>query len=364
MISHRIRKAVINGATVNTINSKKFDFNFKTKIDLLASPQTLLPALQSILKSLYLKTKADLPEQLSKVNFSDEHDKFADDLIASENGVIVLGEHLNSNSSSSVIISTVSQIARISNSKIANLTLSGNAHSAEKVGFIPTNQGMNAGSMLTESSKAFLLMDVDSEYDFYNPKLAMDLFNKDDVFVVSLTSFENQSTLLSADVILPMASFYETSGTHINFDGIAQSFSASVKSPGDSKPGWKIIKVMADLLKLEGFNFVDSSQVAEKALLSSKAQTNISGVSAETFEDSDITTLWQYAPYAIDNVTRRAKALQDSNIGKINSAYIAKSTAKKLSLSEDDLYLGVPVSISDDVAEDCVFVHTSQARRV
>ena len=97
----------------------------------------------------------------------------------------------------------------------------------------------SATSMLTESCKAFLLMDVDSQYDFFNPKLAMDLFNKDDVFVVSLTSFEDQSTLVSADVILPMASFYETSGTHINFDGIAQSFSASVKSPGDSKPGWK-----------------------------------------------------------------------------------------------------------------------------
>jgi len=120
-------------------------------------------------------------------------------------------------------------------------------------------------------------MDVDSQYDFFNPKLAMDLFNKDDVFVVSLTSFEDQSTLLSADVILPMASFYETSGTHINFDGIAQSFSASVKSPGDSKPGWKIIKVMADLLELEGFSFVDSSQVAEEALLSSKVQTQING---------------------------------------------------------------------------------------
>jgi len=330
----------------------------------LSSPQALLPTLQSILKSLCLKTKTDLPENLSRVDSNDDYDKVADDLIASENGVIVIGEHLKGNPNSSVITSIISQIALISNSKIANLTLSGNAHSAEKVGFIPANQGMNATSMLSESSKAFLLMDVDCDYDFVNPKLALDLFNKDDVFVVSLTSFEDESTLLSADVILPMASFYETSGTHINFDGIAQSFSASVKSPGESKPGWKIIKVMADLLELEGFDFIDSSQVAEEALLSSKAQTNIDGSNAQSFEDSDIATLWQYAPYAIDNVTRRAESLQESNIGKINSAYISKSTAKKLNLDQDDLYLGVPVSISDDVAEDCVFVHTSQARRV
>ena len=364
MINHRIRKAAINGATVNTINSKKFDFNFKTKVDLLAAPQALLPTLQSILKSIYVKTKDDLPEYLSKVTSGEEHNKIAEDLITSENGMIVLGEHLNSNPSSVAINNLISQIALISNSKIANLTLSGNAHSAEKVGFIPANQGMNATSMLSESSKAFLLMDVDCDYDFVNSKLALDLFNKGDVFVVSLTSFEDESTLLSADVILPMASFYETSGTHINFDGIAQSFSASVKSPGESKPGWKIIKVMADLLELEGFDFIDSSQVAEEALLSSKAQTNIDGSNAQSFENSDIATLWQYAPYAIDNVTRRAESLQESNIGKINSAYISKSTAKKLNLDQDDLYLGVPVSISDDVAEDCVFVHTSQARRV
>jgi len=222
---------------------------------------------------------------------------------------------------------------------------------------------MNAASMLTENSKAFLLMDVDCEYDFVDAKLAMDLFNKDDVFVVSLTSFEDKATLLSADVILPMASFYETSGTHINFDGVAQSFSASVKSPGESKPGWKIIKVMADLFELEGFNFVDSSQVAEEALLSSKVKTEVDISQAEHSENSNISTLWQYTPYAIDNVTRRAQALQESNIGKINCAYLTKSTAERLSLSQDDLYLGVPVSISDDVAEDCVFVHTNQARR-
>ena len=71
--------------------------------------------------------------------------------------------------------------------------------------------------MLSGDTKSFLLMDVDSNYDFISSKLATDTFNKKNVFVVSLNSFEDEQTLSSADVILPLACFYESSGTHINF---------------------------------------------------------------------------------------------------------------------------------------------------
>ena len=170
--------------------------------------------------------------------------------------MIVFGEHLNSNPNSLAITNLIAKIALTTDLKIANLTLSGNSHSAEKVNFIPSGKGMNAMSMLNDNSKAFILMDVDCEFDFINSKLASDCFNREDVFVVALSSYDCNALQRNADVILPMASFYESSGTHINFDGLVQSYSASVKSPGDSKPGWKIIKVMADLLDLEDFDYV------------------------------------------------------------------------------------------------------------
>ena len=283
MINHRIRKAALDGASVNTMNSKNFDFNFKTKCDSLTAPQKLLPALQSVLKAVHLKTNQDTPNDVSDVSPSEIHNIIADDLIASENGVIVLGEHLNSNPNSLAIINLIEKIASATNLKIANITISGNSHSAEKANFIPSGNGLNAISMFNDNTKAFLLMDVDSEYDFIDSKSAQGHFSKEDVFVVALTSFENQSTLRSADVILPMASFYESSGTHINFDGLVQSYSASVKSPGESKPGWKIIKVMADLLDLQGFDYVDSTQVKEEALQSSKVKSSVDEASILTF---------------------------------------------------------------------------------
>jgi NADH-quinone oxidoreductase subunit G len=329
----------------------------------LTAPQKLLPALQSVLKAVHLKTNQDTPNDVSDVSPSEIHNIIADDLIASENGVIVLGEHLNSNPNSLAIINLIEKIASATNLKIANITISGNSHSAEKANFIPSGNGLNAISMFNDNTKAFLLMDVDSEYDFIDSKSAQGHFSKEDVFVVALSSFENQSTLTSADVILPMASFYESSGTHINFDGLVQSYSASVKSPGESKPGWKIIKVMADLLDLQGFDYVDSTQVKEEALQSSKVKSSVDEANIQSIDDSQVTTHWQYAPYASDSVTRRAKALQESNVGMINRAYVSKMTAHKIGLSDDDLYLGVPVSIEESVAEDCVFIHTNQARR-
>lgn len=364
MINHRIRKATLNGASVNTINNKKFDFNYQTDLEILSSPQKTLLMLQSILKSLHERTKTTVPKYLSKLTVDDSQNKIADDLIAAERPVIILGEHVNSNISSSDIASIISEIAALANAKIANLSLNGNSLSAEKVGFKPSNNGKNAISMFTENTKAFLLMDVDFNYDFIDPKLAADTFNNDDVFVISLNSFEDEITLMNSDVILPLAGFYESSGTHINFDGVAQSFSASVKGPGDSKPGWKIIKVLADILELNGFEYTDSTQVADDALSMSSANNNdlVENNIKET-DDSKVAVHWQYSPYAIDGITRKAKALQETPIGKMNDAFISLATAKELKLSEGDLYHGVPVSINETVAEGCVFVHTYQSRK-
>ena len=364
MINHRIRKATLNGASVNTINNKKFDFNYQTDLEILSSPQKTLLMLQSILKSLHERTKTTVPKYLSKLTVDDSQNKIADDLIAAERPVIILGEHVNSNISSSDIASIISEIAALANAKIANLSLNGNSLSAEKVGFKPSNNGKNAISMFTENTKAFLLMDVDFNYDFIDSKLAADTFNNDDVFVISLNSFEDEITLMNSDVILPLAGFYESSGTHINFDGVAQSFSASVKGPGDSKPGWKIIKVLADILELNGFEYTDSTQVADDALSMSSANNNdlVKNNIKET-DDSKVAVHWQYSPYAIDGITRKAKALQETPIGKMNDAFISLATAKELKLSEGDLYHGVPVSINETVAEGCVFVHTYQSRK-
>ena len=81
-------------------------------------------------------------------------------------------------------------------------------------------------------------------------------------------------------------------------------------------------------------------------------------------EMPNVTTLWQYTPYASDVVVRHASSLQQTRIGQMSKASVCKATAKLLKLSEGDLYKDIPVNINESVAEGCVFVHTHLPRQL
>ena len=362
MINHRIRKATLNGANVSTINAKAFDFNYRISHSLLTSPQNTVATLSSILKALLDKSSKALPDHLNSVTVHQTHIDIANALLNAERPVVVLGEHVNGNTSSDQVTKLVSEIAQAADAKTLNASLTGNAHSAERVNFKPDN-GKNALQILSSDLTAFVLFDVYPNFDCIDPENAIEHLSRDDAFVVAMNSFEDESVLSFANVILPIASFYETSGTHINVDNIAQSYGASVKSAGESKPGWKVIKVLADLLNLEGFDFTDSSQIADEALSLTPSVSEIE-VPIGNSEMPNVTTVWQYTPYACDVVVRHASSLQQTRIGQMSEASVCKATAKLLKLSEGDLYQGVPVNINESVAEGCVFVHTYLPRQL
>jgi NADH-quinone oxidoreductase subunit G len=361
MINHRIRKATLQGAKVSTVNAKAFDFNYRIANSVLSAPQNTVATLSGVLKVLLEANSQALPDYLKGVKVDQAQIDIANVLSAAENAVVVLGEQVNSNPCADQVAKLVTQIAKASNSKTLNASATGNTLAAEKVSFKP-NGGLNAGQMFTANLNAFVLLDVYPTFDCVDSVAAIQNLSRDDAFVVALNSFEDEAVLSFADVILPVASFYETSGTHINIDNVAQSYGASVKAAGDSKPGWKVLKVLADLLELPGFDYTDSPQVADDALsLSPNVAT--SEVDIIAIEVPNVATVWQYTPYASDVLTRHAQSLQQTQIGQVSEATVSEATAKILELSQGDLYKGVPVNINETVAEGCVFVHTNQARQ-
>ena len=79
-------------------------------------------------------------------------------------------------------------------------------------------------------------------------------------FVVSFSTFRS-AVPMQADVVLPLAAFTEIDGGYINCEGVAQFASAAVKPMGQSRPGWKILRVLGNFLKLDGFDYVSSDDV-------------------------------------------------------------------------------------------------------
>ncbi len=121
----------------------------------------------------------------------------------------------------------------------------------------------HAQAMLDEPRRAYLVMHAEAEFDFANPVAARAALERADL-VVAMSPFRHGSAY--ADVLLPISPFTETSGTFVNCEGRAQSFRGVVQPRGETRPGWKVLRVLGSMLGLPDFAFDTSEQVRDSVL--------------------------------------------------------------------------------------------------
>ena len=363
MINHRLRKATLAGATVDVVNVMAFDFNYRLNSENIVAPNQTAATLAGVLKSILQSNHKEIPDYLNELEISDAAAQLADQLLQSENSVIVLGEHLINNPQASSVANLVSEIANQTNSTTLNVTATGNSMAANLAGFVPGKGGLDVNAMLDADLKAYILLDVYPHYDFHNSIKAIDALNSNDTFVISLNSFKDEAVSEYSDVMLPIASFYETPSSHVNVEGAVQSYSAAVSAPSDAKPAWKVLKVLADLLELPGFHYANCAQVTSEVSHQRQKQ-RVNEESVDLTVKRGINVIWQKSPYAIDALLRHSASLQDTKIGQLNNASMNKATAKKLELEKGDEYLGIPVIVNDTVANNCVFVNANHSTQI
>jgi len=358
MINHRLRKSSLNGATIDVINSMSFNYNLPINSEYILNSSQIANLLARTLKAILLSKEQEIPGYLDKFKVSDADTQLANKLLSSDKSAIILGEHLINSDNSSNIANLISIIAEKTSSSTLNLSETGNSIAAKSTGFVPNENGLDANEMLASKMNAYILLDVYPKYDFHNSVSAINALRDEKTFVIALNSFKDSDVFDYADVILPISSYYETSGTHTNVEGEMQSFSAAVGSPKDIKPAWKVLKVLADLLDLSGFNYTDSSKVTSEA--KQQIKQNIEhDREINLINTKGVEIIWQPSPYSTDALLRHSNSLQATKIGQLNTASMSASTAKSLKLSDTDNYLGVPVVISEVVADKCVFISSS-----
>jgi NADH-quinone oxidoreductase subunit G len=134
--------------------------------------------------------------------------------------------------------------------------------------------------------------------------------------VISLSPFK--ANMAICDVMLPIAPFTETSGSFVNAEGRVQSFHAVVKPAGEARPAWKVLRVLANLLKLPGFEF-DSSQEVLATLAVERRDDGtfvpaalLGNASATSLVDVSVASVAPVvaAIYQLDGMVRRATSLQ------------------------------------------------------
>jgi NADH-quinone oxidoreductase subunit G len=341
LLAHRLRKAVVRGkARVACIEAVPAPYHFPVASRVGAAPAAWVHELAAIVKAAAeLAGSSPGPlfaDLLHGVVVSDAHRSAAAALCHGTQRIVWLGAMALRHPSSVDLRALGAELARVSGARLGLLAEGGNAAGLWLAGCVPhreaggraaTAVGHSVQAMLEHPQRAYLLVGaMEPEADFADATLAEVALNQA-ACVVALTPFASESIKRVAHVLLPMAAFAETSGSYVNLEGRLQSHAAATAAPGEARPGWKILRVLANVLGLEGFAQQSSEDVraelqqlidaaagagAPEALVSTHVPA-MAAVSASA--DLDLGTL-DVPMYSIDAVLRRSPALQQTSIAE------------------------------------------------
>ncbi|MDX9838516.1 MAG: NADH-quinone oxidoreductase subunit NuoG, partial [Azoarcus sp.] len=219
------------------------------------------------------------------------------------------------------------EIARLSDGVFGFIGEAANSVGGYLADAVPGDTGLNARAMLEDPRKAYVVMGAEPALDFADGALAMSALMSAQL-VVALSAFSSESLRESADVLLPIAPFTETSGTFVNCEGSAQSFNAVAKQLGDTRPGWKVLRVIGNLLQLDGFDQGDSEAVRAEVLGDETPLGNsIAGVGiGASAAATGLERVADVPIYFADPLVRRAPSLQKTKDAAAPVARMSSST--------------------------------------
>jgi NADH-quinone oxidoreductase subunit G len=311
LFAQRIRQAARKGAAVNVINAESADWAMPIASQITAEPAQWVEMLASVAASIAIAKGID---RLVPAEPSVASDAIARSLLSGERKALLLGNSAAHHDKASSLLALANWIGLQTGATVGYLTEAANTVGAQVVGALPGKGGLNAGQMLGGALKAVILLNNEPEFDSAAGSLAKaNLMSAQ--MVVSLNPFK--ANMAFCDVLLPIAPFTETSGTFVNAQGLAQSFHAVVKPLGETRPAWKVLRVLANLLGLPGFDYDSSADVLKQ--LSGDSADNAYSVDPALLSNQTA-ALVDFSPstvdpvvariYALDGTVRRASSLQ------------------------------------------------------
>jgi NADH-quinone oxidoreductase subunit G len=298
ILAHRVRKAALAGANVSIVSAERHEYFFDVEN--------------------YL-SGAGLVELLSSSAMQD----VAAALKKTDEALILLGNIAGRHESYAAVRALAADLATTTDAKLGMLSPGANSAGLSLAGVLPhrgaggevrESAGLHAGNMLEESLDAVLLLNVEPDADLLAVADAVDKLGQQ-AFVVALTPFVSEALLEAADLLLPVGTFAETSGTFINAAGTWQSFHGFANPVGEARPAWKVLRVLGNLVEAPDFDYVTSEDVLAEArrrvggVRADNRIANKGAVAAGNGADNPAREI-DTPIYSVDGLVRRARALQ------------------------------------------------------
>jgi NADH-quinone oxidoreductase subunit G len=320
LFAQRIRQAARKGCAVNAIVSTHElstadAWALPLAGRLMAEPADWFKQLAELAAAIAAENGAALPVGLQAPAISAAAKAMASSLLGGERKAILLGNAAAHHAQASHLLALSNWIATQTGASLGYLTEAANTVGAQLAGAQPIAAGLNAGQMLGGQLKAVILLNNEPEFDSAaGAQAAAGLEHAQ--MVVTLSPFK--ANMAFCDVLLPIAPFTETPGTFVNAEGRIQSFHAVVKPLGETRPAWKVLRVLGNMLGLPGFDFDSSADVLAQVF--GPATDGVTHVQADKLGNTtQAVAVATSAPvgrpavaaiYQLDGLVRRASALQ------------------------------------------------------
>lgn len=366
LMAQRLRQAIKHGTQVSFIDSAADNPLF----DQIAGRMTVAPSqianavAEVAVAAAQSKNQTPITE-FESVQPSEAAQVIAQSLAAGERVAVLLGNMVVSSDQASSIMANASALAEVLGAKLGFLTAGANTVGGYLAGATPKESGLTAEQMLSQSLRAYFVLNVEPVLDSDLAQHAVEAL-KGSTLTVALTSYKSAAEDW-ADVMLPVAPFTETSGSFVNAEGRVQSFKGVAAPVADSRPAWKVLRVLGNLFELEGFD-EESSEAVRDAVLSAGITNRLSNeIKAKPVITPAVVGLERVTDvpiYRSDAITRRSEPLQQTPASVLPTARMNAETLSQLKLVDGDQVrvksaqgeVSLTAELDDTVAAQCVRV--------
>jgi NADH-quinone oxidoreductase subunit G len=381
LIAHRLRKAARAGALLMFVNPVDYEFHMPVHAKAIVPPSRMAAALAGIAACFPDAARA-APEVVRRVIAEAAPDEtqraIAHALRGAKRHTILLGNTAMAHPQASLLTALAAAIAAASGARLGHLPEAANSAGGGLAGVLPHRgpagasmavTGLNAREMLDMPRRGYLLLGVEPEYDCADAGTAVAAMAGAD-FVVALGPWAGEAMKSRADVLLPTAPCMETSGTFVNAEGRWQSFPAATSPWANSRPAWKVLRVLGNLLGLAGFDYESSEEVRDELRRrlegASLADQRRSGaVATPPAARQSLERIGDVAIHGADALVRRAAPLQatpDARSAMVarlcasQAAHSGVSAAASVKLTQAGRSVTVPLAIDERVPAGCLWL--------
>jgi NADH-quinone oxidoreductase subunit G len=344
LVATRLRAAVKGGAKLSILHAADDELLIPTACKMIAAPSDWLAALSEVVVAVAAAKGVAAPAGFESVLASDAANKIAASLNTGDAGlpgVVLLGNAAAQHPQASKLHAAAQWIAEQTGAKFGYLTEAANTVG----GYLAGATAKNAAPAFSVPKKAYVLLNAEPELDAANPQQARAALDSAEMVVV-MSAFKHGFDY--ADVLLPVSPFSETSGTFVNCEGRAQSFNGTVKPLGDTRPAWKVLRVLGNLLGLSGFEYETSEAIRDE--LFGEGVTDLSGklnnvskaaLTSAQYGNGDANgnafeRVADVPIYFADAIARRSEPLQRTMDAQAPRAWLPAALAGQLGVKAGD----------------------------